>query len=165
MTPGTEIELTRNGSDRSLYVLGDVGTLRLEGRFSRSAVAEAGSRSWRFDRVGFWRRTLRATDLSGAVVGEFNRREWRRGGAFEWGGRTYMLRPTSMLRERYALAGDEGELALIDARGWGKRPVGLTVVNALDPGLLLFAAFVSDLLAQEAFSSAGGGASAGAMGA
>jgi hypothetical protein len=70
-----------------------------------------------------------------------------------------------MLRERYALTDDEGELALIDARGWGKRPVGLTVVRALDPGLLLFVAFVSDTLAKEASSTAGGGASAGALGA
>jgi hypothetical protein len=165
MSPVTEIELTRSASGRRLYALGDIGTLRLEGFFASSATANAGSESWHFARVGFWRRTLQATDLAGSIVGEFNRREWRRGGAIEWGGRTYGLRPTSVLRQRYALTDDEDELALIDARGWGKRPVGLTVVRALDPGLLLFAAFVSDTLAKEASSTAGGGASAGALGA
>ena len=163
MTPLAELELTRSEGDRRLYVLAGVGTLRREGLFARSAIAEAGSEQWRFARVGLWGRTIQAVDSSGAAVGEFNRREWRGGGGIEWAGRAYALRPISFIRTRYALADDNGELAHIDAKGWGKRPVAVTVLTAVDPGLLLFAAYVSDALAEDA-SSAAGGASAAATG-
>ena len=48
------------------------------------------------------------------------------------------------------------ELALLDGRGWGKRPVRVTVddLAALEPGLLLFAAFVVHALAEDAGSAA-----------
>jgi hypothetical protein len=36
-----DLELTRSSDDRRLYVLGGVGTLRLQGFLSRSAIAEA----------------------------------------------------------------------------------------------------------------------------
>ena len=47
-----DLELTRVSGDRRLYKLEDVGSLRLQGLFSRSAVAEAGERSWRFASSG-----------------------------------------------------------------------------------------------------------------
>ena len=61
----------------------------------------------------------------------------------------------------YVLAERERELALIDAKGWGRRPVKVTVDDrqALDPGLLLFAVFVVLGLANDA--AAASAASAG----
>jgi hypothetical protein len=56
-----------------------------------------------------------------------------------------------MWRERYALADGDREIALLDGKSWGRRPVTITVDehNALDPGLLLYAAFIVRTLASD----------------
>jgi hypothetical protein len=160
-----DLELTRAPDDRRLYVLEGVGTLRFErGRRARQATAEAGERSWRLARR-LWRRSVAATDEAGATVGSFDPRALRRGGALEWSGRELQLRPASRWRERYALADGDRELAVFDARGWGKRPVRVTLDDpaAVEPGLLLFAAFVVRGLAEDATTAAAtASASAGA---
>ncbi len=160
----TDLELTRTPGDRRVYALGSVGTLRLEGFASRTATAEARSESWRITRRGFWRRIIEATDGAGVVVGEFEPRGLRRGGTLRWAGRDLMLRPASLWRERYALADGDHELAILDGRGWGRRPVGIAVEDlaALEPGLLLFTAFVVRGLAEDAASIAGTGAATNA---
>jgi len=157
-----ELELTRTRGDRSLYALDGVGTIRLEGFFSRSATAEAGGSRWRLSRRGLWQRTRQATDMAGSVVGEFVPRDVRRGGTLDWAGRKLTLRPASSWRERYALVDGERELALLDGKGWGRRPVSLTVLDPepIEPGLLLFAAFVVRGLAADAGSAATAGVSA-----
>ena len=88
----------------------------------------------------------------------------RRGGTIHWGGRTFALRPASSWRERYALAVGERELAVLDGKGWGRRPVKVTIadVTAVDPGLLLFAVFAVRGLAEDAQSAAAAGASVAA---
>ena len=158
----TDLELTRASDDRRLYSLGDVGALRLEGAFSRSATATAGGSSWTFARRGFWQRDLQATDAAGTVVGEFVPRTLRRGGTISWAGEEFILHPAGPLRERYVLATDERDLALIDGKSWGRRPVkvSLTEHNAPAPGLLLFAAFVVRQLAVNAANAAAGGGTA-----
>jgi hypothetical protein len=158
----TELVLTRTPDDRRLYSLEGVGTLRFEGLFSRSATAQAGARSWSLGHRGFWQRAMQATDAAGSVVGEFVPREIRRGGALAWGGRELTLRPASLWRERYALAEKERELALIDGKSWGRQPVNVTLEGSgeLEPGLLLFAAFVVRQLAVNAADSAGAGSTA-----
>lgn len=161
-----DLELTRAPGDRRLYVLEGIGTLRVAGLLSRSAAAEAGSRRWRFAVHGILRRTIEAVDEHGGVVGSFDGRSIRRGGELRWEGRTYVLRTASAWRERYALAVGERELALLDGRGWGKRPVRVTVEDppAIDAGLLLFAAYVVRTLAEDAGSTAAAGSSAAAAG-
>jgi hypothetical protein len=79
----------------------------------------------------------------------------RRGAAL--GERELALRPASARRERYALADGERELALLDGKGWGKRPVKVTVEDpaAVEPGLLLFATFVVCGLTEDAADVAG----------
>ena len=158
-----DLELTRAKDDRRLYALEGVGTLRFE-RGGRRAVAEAGDRRWRLTK-SFWRRSVEAADESGSVVGSFDPRRLRRGGALLWHGRDLELRPASRWRERYALADGDRELVLLDAKGWGKRPVRVTVDDAaaVEPGLVLFAAFVARGLAEDA-STAAAGASAAAAG-
>ena len=152
----TELELTRTSGDRRIYSLEGIGTVRLEGVFSNSAIAEAGERGWRFNRRGFWQRVLEATDSAGAVVGEFVPRDVRRGGTLRWGGRGLTLRPVSPLRERYVLCEADRDLVVLDGKGWGRRPVKITIAEpeAIEPGLLLFAAFVVHRLAVNAANTA-----------
>jgi hypothetical protein len=152
-----DLELARAPEDRRLFALPGTGTLRFEGLMSRAAVAEADGRSWRLARTGFWRRRIAATDAAGTVVGEFEPRSLRRGGALRWGGRDFELRPASRWRERYALTDAEHELAILDGKGWGRRPVKVSVPDpgAIEPGLLLFTAFVVRGLAEDAGASAG----------
>jgi hypothetical protein len=147
-----ELELTRSPDDRRLYVLEGVGTLRLGGPFSRSAVAQAGGESRHVARCGFWRRAIQATDSSGSLAGEFVPRDLRRGGELCWAGRELTLRPASSWRERYALADGDRELVILDGKGWGRRPVAVKILYryGIEPGPLLFAAFVVRQLAVNA---------------
>jgi hypothetical protein len=161
-----ELELTRTPNDRRLYVLEGVGTLRLLGFGSRAARAEVDGRSWEFARRRWWQRGIHATDsATGAVVAEFEPRTVRRGGALRWAGRELSLRPASAWRERYALADGDRELAILDGKGWGRRPVKVDVddLDAVDPGLLLFATFVVRGLAEDAAGAASGSTAAATM--
>jgi hypothetical protein len=148
----TDLELTRVPGNRRLYSLEGIGTLRLEGLASRRASAEAAGRRWRIARRGFWTRGIQVTDEGDNVVGEFEPRSLRRGGALEWEGRELALRSASNWRERYALAEGPRELALLDGKSWGRRPVRVSLddAEAIDPGLLLFAVFVVRGLAEDA---------------
>jgi hypothetical protein len=159
-----DLELTRSPDDRRLYVLQGVGTLRLEGWTSRRAIATAGADSWRIARRGFWQRVVEAVDAGGTAVGSFEPHTLRRGGTVRWNGDELSLRPASMWRERYALADGDRELAILGGRSWGRRPVRITLEDrgAIEPGLLLFAAFVVRSLADDAASAAGAGAAASA---
>ena len=159
-----ELELTRSPDDRRLYVLDGVGTLRLEGWASRRATAATGADSWRFARRGFWQRAIEATDAAGTTVGSFEPRTFLRGGDVRWDGRELTLRPASAWRERYALADGDRELVILDGKSWGRRPVKVSVEDpgAIEPELLLFAAFVVRSLAEDAASAAGAGAAASA---
>jgi hypothetical protein len=129
--------------------------LRLKGLASQTAIAETDGSSWKLDRRGFWPRIVQATDANRAVVGEFAPRGFRRGGTLRWAGRELTLRPACSWRERYALADGERELAIFDGKSWGKRPVKISVEEpqAIEPGLLLFAAFVVRGLARAADAS------------
>jgi hypothetical protein len=160
-----ELALTRTSGDRRRYDLEGVGKLRLGGWASRWATAEAGERRWGFARRGFWRSRIEATDAAGTVVGVFEGRSLKRGGTLLWDGDEYVLKPDSHWRERYALLDGDRRLATVEGKGWGKRPVRVDVDDdaTIDPGLLLFAAFVVRALAEDA-SAAAGAATAGAAG-
>ena len=157
-----DLELTRTQGDRRLYSLEGVGTLRLQGLLSRSAIAEAEGQSWRFTTHGLLKRRVEASDAAGTAMGEFEPRTVRRGGIVRWDGKELALRPASSWRERYALADGDRELALFDGKGWGRRPVKVTVdePGSIEPGLLLLAAFVVRGLAEDAGSAAAGASTA-----
>jgi hypothetical protein len=158
----TDLELTRIPNDRRTYRLDAIGTVRLEGWFGRTGSAQADDgRSWRFTRRGFWQRIIEAGDATGAKVGGFTPRDLRRGGRLRWGPRELKLQPVSM-RERYVLSENDHDLALLSAKGWGKRPVKITVVDphAIDPGLLLFAAFAVHQLAGDSLNAGSAGSAA-----
>ena len=72
------------------------------------------------------------------------------------GDRELQITPASRWKERYALKDGERELAVLEGRSWGKRPVRVAVddPSAVDPLLLLFAAFVARRLAEDAASAA-----------
>ena len=161
-----DLELTRTPGDRRLYTLEGVGTLRLQGFASRSATAEASGRSWRIARRGFWQWRIEAKDTAGTTVGKFEPGGLRRGGTLRWDGREFALRPASGWRERYALGDCERALAVLDGKGWGRQPVKVIVDDSdtVEPGLLLFAAFVVRGLAENASSAAGAAAGTAATG-
>jgi hypothetical protein len=161
-----ELELTRSPDDRRLYVLEPVGTLRLDGLFSRSATAQAGTANWHLARSGFWRRVIQATDAGGSLAGEFVPRDLRRGGTLRWGDRELALRPASSWRERYALADGDRELVILDGKGWGRRPVAVTILDpdAIKPGPLLFACFVVRQLAVNAANASSAASTAATSG-
>jgi hypothetical protein len=151
-----DLELRRVPNDRRTYRLDEIGTVRLEGWSGRTGSAQAdGRRSWRFIRRGSWKRTIKADNAAGATVGDFTPRDLRRGGRLRWGTRELRLDPVGM-RERYVLSENGHNLAVLSGKGWGKRPVKMTVANprAIDPGLLLFAAFAVHQLARDSFNAA-----------
>src|SRR3954447_1459583 len=158
-----ELELVRSAGDRRRYEVEGVGALQLGGPFSRSATAEADATAWTFRRTGFWQRTVEATDAIDNVVGSFAPRKMKRGGGLVWGGRELGRGRASRWKERYALADGDRELAVFEGKGWGKRPVKITVDDPapVEPGLLLFAVFVVRGLAEDA-GAAASAASAGA---
>jgi hypothetical protein len=147
-----EIELTRIAGDRRLFALGDLGTVRFTGWLARSARAEASGRRWEMVRSGLFRRAMEARDATGQTAGRFVPHGVRRGGTLRWLDRELELRPASRWRERYVLADGVREIVVIAGQGWGRRPVTITLddPSALDPGLLLFAAFVVRGVAQDA---------------
>ena len=162
-----DLELTRMPGDRRLYALDGVGTLRLKGFALRSATAEAGGERWRIARRGFWQRRVEAVDEAGITVGEFESSGLKRGGMLRWAGRSFALRSASSWRERYALWDGDREIAVLDGKGWGRRPVKVITIGdseAAEPGLLLFAAFVVHGLAEDASGAAGAGAGAAVSG-
>ena len=97
------------------------------------------------------------------MVGEFEGRSLKRGGGLRWEDHEYRLEPDSRWKEHYALVDGERRLAMLEGKGWGKRPVRVEIADdeRIDPGLLLFAAFVVRALAEDA-SSAGTAVVAGA---
>jgi hypothetical protein len=135
-----DLELTRTRGEGRVHALEGVGTLRLQGLFGRAATAEADGTRWEIARLGFWGRRIEAIDVTSSAVGEFEPRGLRRGGALRWADREFALRPASSWRERYALADGDRELDLLDGKGWGRRPVKVTLEDpgAVEPGLLLF---------------------------
>lgn len=162
----TEFELTRVPDDRHLFAIPGVGTLHNDGLRAGTTTATTadGDASWTISREGFWRRTIRATDAAGAEVGEFTGRALTRGGHLRWGDHEMTIDATSLWRSRYALVERERDLAVFDAKGWGRRPVRMTVLEpgAVEPGLLLFATFLVRRLATD--SSGDGGAAASSAG-
>ena len=159
-------DLKRTPGERRLYALEGIGTLRLKGIAARAATAEADGSTWQIARRRFWQRGIQASDEAGTVVGEFEPGNLRRGGMLRWSGRKLKLRPASRWRERYALADGDRELAVLDGRGWGRRPVKVTIDDpaAVEPGLLLFVAFVVRGLAEDAGGAAAAGAGAATSG-
>jgi hypothetical protein len=126
--------------------------VRIKGWTSRAASAEVDGRRLELARRGLWRRSVAATDATGAAIGRFSAHGLRRGGSLRWEDRELVLRPASRWRERYALTDGRRELALIESTGWGRRPLKVTLdePQGLDPRLLLFAVFVVRGLANDA---------------
>ena len=158
-----ELALTRSSGDKRRYELDGVGTLRLGGWASRWATAEAGLRKWGLARRGILKSVIQATEPDGTVVGEFEGRSLKRGGGLRWEEHDYVLEPDSRWKEHYALVDGDRRLVVLEGKGWGKRPVRVEIDGdaRIDPGLVLFAAFVVRALAEDASSA---GAAAGAAG-
>jgi hypothetical protein len=156
--PIRELELTRAPNDRHHYHLHGIGTIRRDGgMFSTSFIAESAGHSWRFTRRGILRQQLEATTSDGTVVGMFLPKTIRRGGLLDWDTRSLTLHPASLGRERYALREADRDVIFVEGKSWGRRPVKLTLIQpgGIDPGLVLFTAYVVHRLAIDAASMAG----------
>ena len=149
--PESGLVVTHEGGDR--YALRGIGTLRVEGDWLRAS-AQAGGASFRFAGSSPWsfRLNATATDAAGSVIGGYR----QRGRALRWYGRELQLRRASLWRtlgwrtlvagrKRYVLAEGEWTLAEVDQEtGRSHRPVTIEPngSGALEPGLLLFVAFL-----------------------
>jgi hypothetical protein len=154
-----ELELTRSATSRRMYELGTIGSLHLNGWLMRSATAHVGPDTFTFERTSWYSAAAGAQDSDGRAIGVFAPHALRRGGTLTWRGAGYTVRPATPFRERYQLADGDRELASIRAKGWwgwgSRRPVTMQLArDDVDPGLLLFAAFVVRLLANKADSDA-----------
>jgi hypothetical protein len=153
------LELTRAPDARRTYELAGAGRIALRGVLGRAATAEDGRGTrWELARRGVFRTVIEATDAAGGVAAGFRAgRSLRGGGTVVVGGRELALRPSSVWRQRYALADGETELATFEGKGWGKRPVKVTLPDAGEPPaplVLLFTAFVVKSLAEDAIAVA-----------
>jgi hypothetical protein len=159
-----ELQLVRKPDDRRTYVLDGVGTLHWTGWGSRAATAEADGLHWHIERRGVLHPIIEVTDPMARVVGDFAGRTLKHGGTLRWSEQEFTLQPDSRWRERYRLSDGDRPLALIEGKGWGKRPVSVMIDDTadIDPGLLLFAAFVVRALADSQSASASTTTSAGA---
>jgi len=145
------MELTRDNVDADLWVLEGVGTLRRTGRISRAATAEAGGLSWQIVRRGWVRPGFRAADATGAVVGELKGSFMDRGETLRWSDRALILRADELRRGGYVLLEGERRLASMAPERFGKRPLDVTLDDlTVDPGLLLFMAFVVQAYSDDA---------------
>jgi hypothetical protein len=137
--------------DRRLYEVKGIGTLRLTGWSWRAATAEAGGRSWQITRRGTWLPVFQAADAAGRVVGEFSGRRPHRSATLRWANRDLVLQTDRLSQDRYVLLEADRKLALIHGKGSGKRPLNIAVNDTaeIDPGLLLFTAYVARALARK----------------
>ena len=160
-----ELELTRTPGDRRLYDLPGVGTLRLPGLFARVATAEADASRWQLRKRGLLGRAVDATDLTGSQGGGSSPTAFAEAASCAG---TAGSSPCGRQgwRERYALADGDAELATVESKGWGRRPVKVVVEDdaTLEAGLLLFAVYVVRGLGEEASSAAATGATAATSG-
>jgi hypothetical protein len=135
-----EFELTRSTSDRRVYELGALGSVRLEGLFSRRATATSAGVTWQLGPSGPFAQTICALSAGGAVVGEFDPGS----SELRWKGRPFQLRPASSQPPRFALVAGDAEVAVFEGGPWGTRPRKVEILRpeAIEPALMLFTAFV-----------------------
>ncbi|HEY4097448.1 MAG TPA: hypothetical protein VGM33_18135 [Baekduia sp.] len=123
--------------------------MRFRSRGREAAIAEADGRQWLLARRGMFNPVTTAHDGAGVLVGEFAPGWWR-GRPLRWDGRELRLPKLSAWRQRYGLYDGDREIAVIGGMRSSAQPVMVTIDDpaAVDPGLLLFAAFVVHWLAQ-----------------
>jgi hypothetical protein len=149
----SEIGLVPTNEGAGRYALQGVGTLREEGDWL-GATAKAGDASWHLVGSSLWslRRNATATDAAGSVIGDYR----QRGRALRWYGRELQFRRASLgprsARARSSRAARAMSFWTAGGRsqrstrrcGRSHRPVNIEVDDpgALEPGLLLFVAFL-----------------------
>ena len=139
----TQVELLQDPGDEDRWVLPGVGSFLRTGRVSRAATAEAGGRRWSIKRVGLVRAGFTASDETGAVVGEIRNRISGRNDRLRWAGRDLRLVDDGPRLWGYALYDGEHRLALMTPKRRGKRQLDVVIEDpSVDPGLLLFQAFI-----------------------
>ena len=145
-----QTELAPDPDDRDRWVLPGVGTFLRTGRTSRAATAEAAGRTWKIQRRGLVRTGFIATDESGEPAGELKNPTMGSGETLRWNGRELALRYDDAHRA-HALSDGDRALARFAPKVAGKRPLDVVIEDPdVDPGLLLFAAFIVQAYADDA---------------
>ncbi len=132
-------------------MLPGVGSLLRTGRVSRAATAEAGGRRWSIKRFGLVRTGFTATDEAGGLVGELRNPIGGRSDRLRWAGHYLRLVRGASRAGGYALCDGDLLLAVMTPKRPGKRQLEVVVEDAaVDPGLLLFQAFIAQACEDDA---------------
>lgn len=142
----TELVLTREGADRTLFELPGVGLLRVGGYFGGAgATLTVDGVTWQCFRDATLSMRFAAKDASGRIVGRFERSRFRAStGKLEWAGRSYGLPAAALWTPEFKLTKDGALLAELKARPSGATPVTVRLHAPETPkAALLFAAYVA----------------------
>lgn len=138
-----------------------VGVLRDVRSFSGRCTAEpVDGRVREFTVDGVFRRVYRASEPSGAEVGEYRREKaLRRDGALSWYGVEYRLVQNGTWRPVYALRRADRDLLTLKPYSIGPRRVSArpTGLEPVEPGLELFCAWLVFRFSREDASAAAAG--------
>lgn len=128
----TEIDLTHSRAERKRFDLGAVGSLRYEGLLASRAVATAADgAAWRFGPDGA-RRAV-ATTAGGAPAGAYDASDPRDGRLTWAGEELSVRPVRGRRARWTLHGADGRELAALEGRGTGTRPATITLPAALDP--------------------------------
>lgn len=141
-----DLALVRSADDRRRYDIDGVGSLRRVGLFSRTTLLfpDGGEPLTAQSRVSL-SGAAEVVAPGGDVVGEFAEQALLgHGGDLTWRGRRLRLGSGTVLISRYVLRDGDTTLLEVQARGWGDRPVDVSLgEEAVDPGLVLFALWLT----------------------
>ncbi|WP_090968228.1 hypothetical protein [Nocardioides exalbidus] len=137
--------LTQSADDRRRYDLEGVGSIRRMSLFSRTALLlPADGEPFTAQSRGLLSGESEAVAAGGEQVGEYTHPDLlTRSGRVRWHERTLRLRTTPVLVSRFELIEDGAALLEVQATGWGHPPAKVTVRDASDRGLLLFALWLA----------------------
>jgi hypothetical protein len=137
--------LLQSPDDRRRYDLEGVGSIRRMSLFSRTALLiPVEGEPLTAQSRGLLSGESEAVAAGGGEVGEYTHPDLlTRSGRIGWRGRELRLRTRPVLVSSYELREDDATLLAVQATGWGHPPAQVTVHDASDPGLLLFALWLA----------------------
>lgn len=146
-----QVELLQDPGDKDRWVLPGVGSFLRTGRVSRAATAEAGERRWSIKRFGLVRTGFNASDEAGTVVGEVRNPISGRSDRLRWAGCDLRLVRDGPRLWGYALCDGDRRLAVMTPKRRGRRQLDVVLEDpSVDPGLLLFQAFIAQAYEDDA---------------
>lgn len=152
----SELVLLPLPGDRRTLAHPAIGSLRIEGLTRRRGIAVVGERRYTFE-CRWSSLRVEATDAHGDPVGSFVRNgSFSQNGTLRLGAATLTLqRRVGLLRVRYLVLDGTRRLAVLRNRVFGGFYVACDDPSAVDPAVLLLAAFVAAQFGRRAGAGAG----------